>query len=117
MRLVLILLSIFILSGCEKNEKIVFDTPNTQVENERAKVIFQRCQRCHGMKAEIQALTRSDIIAHYSKNDLIQALTLYQKGKRDRHRFGFLMKGIIVDLSSDDIRVLSDYISKIEDKN
>lgn len=117
MRLVLILLSMFILSGCEKNETTALDAPNTQVENERAKVIFQRCQRCHGMKAEIQALTKSDIIANYSKNDLIQALTLYKKGKRDRHRFGFLMKGIIVDLSTDDIRILSDYVSKLEDKN
>ncbi|NOR58911.1 MAG: cytochrome C [Sulfurimonas sp.] len=117
MRLVLILLSIFILSACENKTKIIKDIANTKVENERAKVIFQRCQRCHGMKAEIPALTKSDIIAHYSKSDLIEALTLYQKGKRDRHRFGFLMKGIIVDLTSDDIRVLSDYVSKIEKKN
>ncbi|WP_373004026.1 cytochrome c [Sulfurimonas sp.] len=117
MRLLLILISIFILSGCENKTKVLKDIPNTKVENEKAKAIFQRCQRCHGMKAEIAALTKSDIIAHYSKKDLIEALTLYQKGKRDRHRFGYLMKGIIVDLSSDDIRVLADYISKIEEKN
>jgi len=117
MRLVLIVLSIFILNGCESKTKVFKDVPNTTVENERAKVLFQKCQRCHGMKAEKPALTKSDIIAHYSKSDLIEALTLYQKGKRDRHRFGFLMKGIIVDLTSDDIRVLSDYVSNIEKKN
>lgn len=117
MRVILILLSIFILNGCEKETKVIKDVPNTKAENKRAQEIFQRCQRCHGMKAEKAALTKSDIIARYSKDDLIEALTLYQKGKRDRHRFGFLMKGIIIDLSKNDIRIIADYISNIQKKD
>lgn len=117
MRIILILLCIFIFSGCEKETKVIQDVPNTKAENKRAQEIFQRCQRCHGMKAQKAALTKSDIIARYSKNDLIEALTLYKQGKRDRHRFGFLMKGIIVDLSKDDIRILADYISNIQKKD
>jgi cytochrome c553 len=117
MRIILILLCIFVLNGCEKNIQEPIDIPNSNIENEKAQMIFKRCHRCHGIKGQKAALTKSDIIANYSKNDLIEALTLYQKGKRDRHRFGFLMKGIIVDLSKDDIRILADYISNIQKKD
>jgi len=117
MQLTLILLLIVIFSGCENKTTNFKNIPNTQTENEKAKEIFTICQRCHGIKGEKSALNVSDIIAYYSKNDLIKALTLYKKSKRDRHRFGSLMTGIIRDLSKDDIRILADYISNFKTKN
>ncbi len=116
MRLVLLLLFLFIFNGCNNNTDVTKDRDNTQIENEKAKVIFQRCQRCHGMKGEKSALNVSDIISYYSKNDLTKALTLYQKSKRDRHRFGSLMTGIIKDLSNNDIKILADYISNLKER-
>jgi cytochrome c553 len=117
MRFILILLFIVIFSGCENKTTNFKDAPNTQAENEKAKIIFQRCQRCHGMKGEKSALNVSDVIAYYSKNDLIKALTLYKKRERDRHRFGSLMTGILRDLSNEDIKILADYISNFKEKN
>ena len=114
MRLLLILPFILIFSGCENNTNVPKERQNTQIENEKSKVIFQRCQRCHGMEGEKSALNVSDIIAYYSKDDLIKALTMYKKRERDRHRFGSLMTGIIKDLSDDDIKILADYISNFK---
>ncbi len=117
MHFILILLFIVIFSGCDTKVKIQSDVSNTQAENEKAEILFQKkCQRCHGIEGEKSALNISDVIAYYNKKELQMALTLYQKSQRDRHRFGSLMTGIIKDLSKDDIRILADYISNFKEK-
>jgi cytochrome c553 len=117
MRYILTLLFILIFNGCDNKVEVRKDVANTQVENEKAEIIFQKkCQRCHGIKGGESALNITDVIANYNKKELKRALTLYQKSQRDRHRFGSLMTGIIKDLSKDEIRILADYISNFKEK-
>lgn len=109
-------LVIFIFLGCQNNaissKEVV--AINSAQENLKAELLFKKCQRCHGIKAELNALTKSDIIAYYKRDELIEAITAYQKGQRDRHRFGYLMKGIVSDLSPYEINILANYISKLK---
>ena len=111
--LTILLLSLF---GCQNNSSTSATKTdygeNSPQDNAKAKILFTKCQPCHGMKAELHALRRSDIIAYYKKDDIIDALKAYQKGKRERHRFGYLMKGIVSDLSDYQINILADYISQ-----
>lgn len=111
----IILISLFL--GCQNSSTLSKNivAQNSPEENAKAKTLFTVCQRCHGEKAELHALTKSDIIAYYSRDDIMQALTSYQKGQRDRHRFGYLMKGIVSDLSPYEINILANYISKLKD--
>ena len=117
MRFILILLFIVIFNGCENKVQVQNNDSNTQAENEKAEILFQKkCQRCHGIQGGTSALHISDVIAYYNKKELKMALTLYQKSQRDRHRFGSLMTGIVKDLSKDEIRILADYISNYKEK-
>jgi cytochrome c553 len=117
MHFILVLLLIVIFSGCENKTEVSNDASNTQAENQKAEMIYQKkCQRCHGIKGSKSALNVSDVIANYNKKELKKALTLYQKSQRDRHRFGSLMTGIIKDLSKDEIRILANYISNFKEK-
>jgi cytochrome c553 len=116
MKVIYFLILSFLFFGCQDNSSIIETKTdygkNSPQDNAKAKVLFKKCQPCHGMKAELHALRRSDIIAYYKKDDIIDALKAYQKGKRDRHRFGYLMKGIVSDLSDYQINILADYISQ-----
>lgn len=116
MKVIYFIILIFALLGCQNNSstsapKTVYGK-NSHEDNVKAKELFKKCEPCHGEKAERHALRRADIIAYYKKDDIIDALKAYQKGKRDRHRFGYLMKGIVSDLSDYEINILADYISQ-----
>lgn len=116
MRVIYFIILVFSLFGCQSNNsssevKTTYGKNSLQ-DNIKAKKLFKNCQPCHGKKAELHALRRSDIIAYYKKDDIIDALKAYQKGKRDRHRFGYLMKGIVSNLSDYEISILADYISQ-----
>jgi cytochrome c553 len=118
MRLLLLFVLVLVFAGCENKTTTVDNTPNTEKENDQAKTIFQnKCERCHGENASSKALNVSDIIAYYNKNEIIEALTLYKKGERNRHRFGHLMKGIIDDMTDEEINILADYIANLEQKS
>ena len=116
MKVIYFIILVFSLFGCQNNnsapEVKTSYGKNTPQDNIKAKELFKKCQPCHGKKAELHALRRSDIIAYYKKDDIIDALKAYQKGKRERHRFGYLMKGIVSDLSDYEINILADYISQ-----
>ncbi|WP_373072984.1 cytochrome c [Sulfurimonas sp.] len=87
---------------------------NTPKDNIKAKQLFQKCQRCHGERGELHAIRKSDIIAFYKKEEIVEALKDYQKGKRNKHRFGHLMKGIVSDFSDHEIHILAEYISQFK---
>lgn len=108
---------VFSFFGCQNTASNSKYEQNTAQENIKAKELFHRCQRCHGNKAELHALGKSDIIAYYKKEEIVEALTAYQNGKRDKQRFGFLMKGIVADFSEYEIQILADYISQIKDQD
>ncbi len=117
MKAIYFLILIFSLLGCENNTSTSATKTsygkNSPQDNAKAKTLFKRCQPCHGERAELHALRKSDIIAYYKKEDIIDALKGYQKGGRERHRFGYLMKGIVSDLSDHQINILADYISEL----
>lgn len=120
MKVICFLILIFSFLGCQNSSSTSTTKTdygkNTSEENEKAKVLYQKCEQCHSKKGQLHALRRSDIIAYYKKDDIVEALKTYQKGKRDRHRFGYLMKGIVTDLSDYEINILADYISNFEEK-
>lgn len=114
MKIIYFPILLFLLVGCENSDSHLPKTDygkNTADEDIKAAAIFKKCQPCHGEKAELHALRKSDIIAYYKKDDIVDALKAYQNGKRDRHRFGYLMKGIVSDMSDYEINILADYIS------
>ncbi|MCW8838584.1 MAG: cytochrome C [Thiovulaceae bacterium] len=117
MKVIYLILLVFLVSGCQNNNSTAeLKTKygkNSPQDNIKAKELYKKCQRCHGKKAELNALRKSDIIAYYKKEEIIEALKAYQKGKRERHRFGHLMKGIVSDFSDYEINILAEYISQL----
>jgi cytochrome c553 len=113
MRYILMMILVVVFSACESKKDVTKDVANTKAENEKAEMMFEnKCQRCHGQMGKKKALNVSDTIAYYNKKDLMTALTRYKNSKRDKHRFGSLMTGIVKDLSKEDIRILADYIHR-----
>ncbi len=73
--------------------------------------LFSKCVSCHGAKAEKSALGKSQVIAGWPKEKIIEALSGYQNGTYGSTMKG-LMAGQVKGLSSDDIDALATYISK-----
>lgn len=73
---------------------------------------YQKCIKCHGLKGENSALRKSDIIANYSKKQLILSIKAYQDGSRNRHGYGSLMHGQVNKLSLYEIESIAEYIGK-----
>jgi cytochrome c553 len=111
------LMLVFSFFGCQNSAPNSKYEQNTAQDNIKAKELFHTCQKCHGNKGELHALGKSDIIAYYKRDEIVEALTAYQNGKREKHRFGFLMKGIVADFSKHDIQILANYISQIKDQD
>ena len=116
MRYFILVLTLTLFTGCGSNDNsstssTIIQT-NTTEQNAQAAILYERCQPCHGANAELNALGKSDIIAHYTKEDLRNALLAYQAGTRNTKGMGGLMKGQAAPLSDDDITILSDYISR-----
>lgn len=74
--------------------------------------LFKACSSCHGQKAEKQALGKSQVIAGWDKQKVIDALNGYKDGT-----YGGVMKGIMkgqVSTKSDaEIEALADFISTL----
>ena len=75
-------------------------------------VLFNVCSSCHGSKAEKAALGKSQVIAGWDKQRIIDALNGYKEGT-----YGGVMKNIMtghVNTKSDaEIEALADLISKM----
>jgi len=76
--------------------------------------LFQKCAACHGAKAEKQALGKSEVIAGWSSDKVVEALKGYKAGTRNTKGMGALMKGQVAALSDADMKTLGDYISKMK---
>ncbi len=76
--------------------------------------IYKKCIKCHGQKGEIEALGVSKKISSMKANDIEEALKGYKMGVRNVYNFGGLMKGQVLSLSDDEIKKLSEYISKLK---
>lgn len=77
-----------------------------------ATTLYKTCGSCHGQKAEKSALGKSQIIAGWDKQRIIDALHGYKKGT-----YGGVMKNIMTGQVSGktnaDIEALADLISKM----
>ena len=97
-----------------KTEKVeeAISEPVAIVEGLDGEVLYKSCASCHGLKAEKQALGKSQIIAGWPKEKTIQALNGYKDGS-----YGGVMKNIMkgqVATKTDlEIEALAVFISKL----
>ncbi len=87
-------------------------TDSTPKASANGEALFKACIGCHGAKAEKKALGKSQVIAGWDKQKVIDALNGYKNGT-----YGGAMKAImtgqVANKSSDDIAALAGYISKL----
>ena len=122
---ILILLFAFILLGCGSSDDAASSdanlaskdetvgSANSASENTQAASLYAKCAGCHGEYAEKKALGKSDVIANYTAHEVQAALNGYMDGSYGGAMKG-LMKGQVASLSESDVRILSNYISHLE---
>jgi cytochrome c553 len=85
---------------------------NTQVSKIK-EPLYKACTGCHGQYGEKKALGKSGIINTKSEQEIINSLTAYKNGTRNKYGMGGIMKGQTARLSSSDIKRLAKSISQI----
>jgi cytochrome c553 len=77
------------------------------------KKLFQTsCVSCHGLHAEKKALRKSQVIQGWESSKVLAALQGY-KDKTYGNSMKTIMEGKVKDLSAEDMKALSDYISSL----
>ena len=76
--------------------------------------LYQKCAACHGLKAEKQALGKSEVIAGWNSDKTLDALKGYKAGTRNTKGMGALMKGQMASMNDADMKALSDYIAMLK---
>ncbi|MCX6061668.1 MAG: c-type cytochrome [Campylobacterales bacterium] len=76
--------------------------------------LFQKCAACHGQKAEKAALGKSEVIAGWKSDKVLDALKGYKAGTRNTKGMGALMKGQTATLCDADMKVLADYVAGLK---
>ena len=106
-----------VIKGVAKTEPlqpVVEKKVQQKVVKINAETLYKSCAGCHGAHAEKKALGKSEVIKGWSAAKLTDALEGYKKGTRNVHGMGALMKGQVSKLSQEQIKLLSEYISKFE---
>lgn len=100
----------------DKVKEETIQTENTQeivVVAPDGETLYKVCASCHGQKAEKEALGKSQIIAGWDKERIINAMNGYKNGT-----YGGVMKNIMkpqVETKTDEeIDILATYISNIK---
>jgi len=74
--------------------------------------LFVKCAACHGQNAEKKALNKSQVIKGWSPEKVTAAIEGYRAGT-----YGSSMKGVmkpqVAKLTKDEIKAVSNYISKL----
>jgi cytochrome c len=76
--------------------------------------LFQKCAACHGLKGEKAALGKSEVIAGWKSDKVLDALKGYKSGTRNTKGMGALMKGQTASLDDADMKALADYIAGLK---
>jgi len=76
--------------------------------------LYQKCAACHGAKAEKAALGKSEVIAGWKSDKVLEALKGYKAGTRNTKGMGALMKGQVAALSDADMKTLADHIAGLK---
>ena len=122
------LLLLFLLSGCEKvtplngshSATINNSVPSTitiiNSHSKEAQNLYRsRCTGCHGERGEKSALGVSLPIAKLDKETLLYELKEYKVGNMDFYGFGALMKGQLASLTQEELESLAGYIPQLDD--
>jgi len=97
----------------KQEAKIVKEITNTVVATARSgEDIFKACSACHGASGEKAALGKSKIIKAWDASKISTALNGYKDGTYGG-AMKALMKGQATSLSDEDIKKVSEYISKL----
>lgn len=75
--------------------------------------LFSKCIACHGSTANKMALNKSEIINTWDSKKIEKSLLGYKNGSLNVYGMGVLMKGQVKSLTDDDIKTLSEYVSKL----
>ncbi|QKF68021.1 cytochrome c [Arcobacter venerupis] len=93
-------------------KEVTEQTATTDVSSIDASTLFTTCASCHGQKAEKSALGKSQVIAGWDKQRIIDSLHGYKDGS-----YGGVMKNIMTGQVSNktdaEIEALADLISKM----
>lgn len=76
--------------------------------------LYQKCAACHGAKGEKAALGKSEVIAGWKSDKILDALKGYKAGTRNTKGMGAIMKGQTATLSDGDMKVLSEYVAGLK---
>ncbi|PID47752.1 MAG: cytochrome C [Proteobacteria bacterium] len=92
----------------EAKEEVKKETPSANLDV--GKTLYASCISCHGSKAEKKALGKSQIIATWSKDKIVQALEGYKNKS-----YGGAMKNLMYPqaskLSKEQMEQIAEYIS------
>ena len=134
MRSLLLLSSLLLFSACgDSNEKVASQLPVTQPLTQKSapqtiqqepklpsktsspsghSIYAHKCASCHGLKAEKKALNKSQIIAGWDAEKLIDILKAYQEKSYGGSMKG-IMEGQVSTLDEKQIELLAFYISTL----
>jgi len=76
--------------------------------------LYQKCAACHGAKGEKAALGKSEVIAGWGSDKVVDALKGYKAGTRNIKGMGALMKGQTSALSEADMKAIGEYITRLK---
>jgi len=125
MRLVVFILSLFIISGCETFEKktplnkysqniSIQDSENYSLNFKEVEKLYKaRCASCHGLRGDVEALGHSDTIAGEDHETIIMKLRAYKEGSLNQYGLGDVMHDIALNLTDEDIKDLAYYIENL----
>lgn len=74
---------------------------------------YKKCAGCHGDNGEKQALGKSVAIGGQDVNLTKGQLFGYRNGKLNKYGMGALMKGQVMNMSGEEIQLLSEYIERL----
>ncbi len=97
-------------------QKVLAPAPTTEVAKVVASVdakdLFKSCSACHGLNGEKVALGKSKVIQGWSASKVTKALNEFKNGTYDSPTKK-IMKSNASRLNDEQIKVLSEYISKL----
>lgn len=96
----------------EATESVVAAATQTEAPSANGELLFKACASCHGQKAEKQALGKSQVIAGWDKQKLIDAMNGYKDGSYGGAMKG-IMKGQVATKTDAEIEALATFISNL----
>lgn len=99
----------------EKTQEVVSNAETaTPIVNDGldGELLFKSCASCHGLKAEKEALGKSQVIAGWNKEKIVQALNGYKDGTYGGVMKN-IMKGQVATKTDAEIDALATFISNL----